>query len=244
MMSSGPSDQSSSKSEEQFFQPEPQQHPQESAQSGEIFRPDEASLDSIVVSENVDDRDRRLRSFIGCADPAESIEIWLGRPISISRDSLERLAQKLNRDVALIDELLNHQINVVLHHPRFQKLESSWRGLELLHKQWVKESSDHDPQSPQVKIRVLDVSWKELESDFRNAGYVEQSAIFDKVYEQEFGTYGGEPFGLLVGDYEVDNADSSGEVDDLFVMENMAAVAASAFSPFLANSHPFKKPRK
>ena len=86
--------------------------------------------------------------------------MWLGRPISISKDSKETLARKLNRDVAVIDEQLNRQLNEVIHHPRFQKLESSWRGLKLLQEVLAVESNEHDPLSPKVKVKILDVSWK------------------------------------------------------------------------------------
>ena len=233
-MSSGSSDPSSSKSDELYLQPEAQDLYQETPEKSQPA----GALSDITVGKTNNQDDQRLREFQTSEDPVKAIELWLGRPISFGKDDKEAISRKLNRDVATIDEMLNRQLNEVLHHPRFQKLESSWRGLQLLHKVLLKESNDHDPSSPRVKLKILDVSWKELETDFSNAGYVEQSAVFDKVYEQEFGTYGGEPFGVLIGDYEINNSDSSGDVDDLFVMENMAAVAASAFSPFLANASP------
>ena len=231
MMSSGSSDSSPSKSDELYLQPVSPKLPTEAS------KPDDV-LASIAVGAIVENRDHRLQEFLKSTDPIKAVELWLGRPISFAKDDKEAIARKLNRDVAVIDELLNRQLNAVLHHPRFQKLESSWRGIQLLHKVLVKEGNDHDPSSPVVKLKILDFSWKELESDFASSGYVEQSAIFDKVYEQEFGTYGGEPFGLLIGDYEINNSETSGEVDDLFVLDNMSAVAASAFSPFLTNASP------
>ncbi len=230
MMSSGSSDPSPSNSEELFLQPETQElYPESEELAGD-------GLSSIAEGEQLEKRGHRLKEFLGCGDPFKAIELWLGRPLSRSKDNKEEISRKLNRDVAVIDEQLNKQLNAVIHHPRFQKLEASWRGLQLLHGVLNKESHEHDPLSPRVKLKILDVSWKELETDF--AGYVEESAIFDKVYEQEFGTYGGEPFGLLIGDYEINNVDSSGNVDDLFVLDNMSAVAASAFSPFLTNASP------
>ncbi|MDG1874463.1 MAG: type VI secretion system contractile sheath large subunit, partial [Mariniblastus sp.] len=240
-MSSGSSE-SSGRSEELFLKPEIEQlHPSDGDNAAETS--DQPSLvDSLAASVAAPaklTRDHRLERFLNSDDPQESIELWLGRPLSISKDEKESLARKLNQDVAIIDEQLNRQLNEVIHHPRLQKLEASWRGLKLLQEVLAKESNEHDPYSPTVKVKILDVSWQELEQDFSNAGYVEQSAIFDKVYEQEFGMHGGEPFGLLIGDYEVDHSETrSGTVDDLFVLDNMSAVAASAFSPFVTNASP------
>lgn len=196
-------------------------------------------LSSATVGQAVRLQDHRLQEFLNASDVRQAVECWLGRPLSIAKDTAEALARKLNRDVAVIDGLLNRQLNAVLHHPRFQRLEASWRGISLLVDVQSKESNDYDQRANRVKVKLLDVSWKELEDDFTSAGYVEQSATFEKVYEQEFGTYGGEPFGLLIGDYEVNNeSNGTGTVDDIFVMENMSAVAASAFSPFVANASP------
>lgn len=237
-MSSSSSDSSSARSEELYIEPEVEQL-HETAGENTADQTRQFSLESAVAAPGRLTRDHRLQRFLSSSDLEESIELWLGRPISVSKDKKESLARKLNRDVAIIDEQLNRQLNVVIHHPRFQKLEASWRGLKLLQEVLTQESNEHDPTSPKVKVKILDVSWRELEEDFSNAGYVEQSATFDKIYEQEFGTYGGEPFGLLIGDYEVNNLETaSGGVDDLFVLDNMSAVAASAFSPFVTNASP------
>ena len=237
-MSSSSSDSSSARSEELYVDLEVEQL-RETVVENTSDQTSEFSLESAVAAPGRLTRDRRLQRFLASPDLQESIELWLGRPLSISKDDKESLARKLNRDVAIIDEQLNRQLNVVIHHPRFQKLEASWRGLKLMQEVLAQESSEHDPTSSKVKLKILDVSWSELEEDFSNAGYVEQSATFDKIYEQEFGTHGGEPFGLLIGDYEVDNSEaSSGDVDDLFVLDNLSAVAASAFSPFVTNASP------
>ena len=87
------------------------------------------------------------------------------------------------------------QVNAILHHPRFQKLEASWRGLRYL--------VDQIEEADNVKIRVLSVSWKELARDLERAIEFDQSQLFRKVYSDEFGTPGGEPFGVLLGDYEI-----------------------------------------
>ena len=177
-----------------------------------------------------------LSRFLTEPSAATAIEMWLGRPIDPTRDTLDELATQLNQDVARIDQMLNRQVNTIIHHPKFQKLESSWRGLKYLHNVLVRE---HDPSGPEVKIKILDVSWKELEKDFESSFDVEQSAIFHKVYEQEFGIAGGEPFGLLVGDYEIKPSSVKDHPhDDFDILGSLGAVAASAFSPFLTNASP------
>ncbi|MCP4478604.1 MAG: type VI secretion system contractile sheath large subunit [Planctomycetaceae bacterium] len=196
-------------------------------------------LGKVVIGNSSQRDDPRLSKFLASSSLKESVELWIGRPLSLSKDKPAELARKLNRDVALIDDALNRQLNEILHHPRFQQLEASWRGLKMLESTLTKENFEHDPRSSKVKIKILDISWKELEEDFSKSGFVEQSATFDKIYEKEFGIYGGEPFGLIIGDYEVDNSESPvGNTDDLFVLDNMAAIAASAFCPFITNACP------
>ncbi len=137
-----------------------------------------------------------LDEFLQEPSPQQALRRWLAeiapgkRPRS--KDDLVRL---LSRDVALLDALLDGQVNAILHHPRFQKLEASWRGLRYLAEQ--AEGAEN------VKIRVLSVSWNELARDLERAIEFDQSQLFRKVYSDEFGTPGGEPFGLLLGDYEI-----------------------------------------
>ena len=100
----------------------------------------------------------------------------------------------INARIAQIDHLLSIQLNEVLHHQAFQKLEASWRGLRYL--------LDQSETSDKLKIKVLNVSKKELLRDLQRAPEFDQSAMFKKVYEEEFGIFGGAPFAALVGDYE------------------------------------------
>ncbi|MEO6707940.1 MAG: type VI secretion system contractile sheath large subunit, partial [Planctomycetota bacterium] len=117
------------------------------------------------------------------------------------------------------------------HHPRFQALEASWRGLDYL--------IDQSAGVENVKIRVLAVSWREIARDLERAIEFDQSQLFRKVYSEEFGTPGGEPFGVLLGDYEVAHRPRAGSgIDDVTVLKGVAAVAAAAFAPFIAAVHP------
>jgi type VI secretion system protein ImpD len=134
-------------------------------------------------------------------------------------------------DVARLDALLGEQVDAILHHPRFQKLEASWRGLRYLTEQAY--------GAELVKIRVLDVSWSEVARDIDRAIEFDQSQLFGKVYNEEFGTPGGEPFGVLLGDYAVRHRPSAEHrVDDLAVVQGLSQIAAAAFSPLIMSSDP------
>jgi type VI secretion system protein ImpC len=131
----------------------------------------------------------------------------------------------INARIAQIDHLLSLQINEIVHHPDFQRMESSWRGLKYLLSQTETGVS--------LKIKVLNVSKKELLRDLQRAPEFDQSALFKKVYEEEYGVFGGTPFGAMVGDYYFDK---SGQ--DIELLEKVSQVAAAAHAPFLtAASH-------
>ncbi|MEQ8788324.1 MAG: type VI secretion system contractile sheath large subunit [Pirellulaceae bacterium] len=142
-----------------------------------------------------------------------------------------QLMRRINGDIAAIDRVLGRQLNAVLHHPRFQKLEASWRGLQYLTRQL-------DPQS-HVHLRVLNVSWSALLRDFDRAIEFDQSQLFRKVYSQEFGTSGGEPFSVLLGDYSIRRQPQPGApTDDIEGLRQVSQVAAAAFCPFIASVDP------
>src|SRR5919107_998853 len=131
----------------------------------------------------------------------------------------------INARIAQIDHLISIQLNEIIHHPDFQKLEGSWRGLKYLLSQ--SETSD------KLKIKILNVSKKELLRDLQRAPEFDQSALFKKVYEEEFGVFGGAPFGALLGDYEFGR---SGQ--DIELLEKIAQVAAASHAPFLTAASP------
>ncbi len=137
------------------------------------------------------------------------------------------VVQTINAIIAEIDKKLSEQVNQILHQPEFQQLESAWRGLHYL----VTNSETDD----QLKIRVMNVSKKDLHKTlkrYKGAAW-DQSPIFKKLYEEEYGTLGGEPFGCLVGDYYFDHGPM-----DVELLGEMAKVAAAAHAPFLAAASP------
>jgi type VI secretion system protein ImpC len=123
--------------------------------------------------------------------------------------------------IAQIDRLISVQLNEVLHYPAFQKLEGTWRGIKYL--------IDQSETNEMLKIKVLNASKRELLKDLQRAPEFDQSALFKKVYEEEFGIFGGAPFAALVGDYEFGRGP-----EDLECLERISQVASAAHAPFLS----------
>ena len=146
----------------------------------------------------------------------EFVQQVLQGQMTISRDT----EAMINARIAQIDHLISIQLNEIMHHPSFQKLEGSWRGLKYM--------MDQSETSEMLKIKVLNVSKKELLRDLQRAPEFDQSAMFKKVYEEEFGIFGGAPFAALVGDYEFTK-----HPEDIELLERVSNVAAAAHAPFL-----------
>src|SRR5204862_7042673 len=144
----------------------------------------------------------------------------LAGTITMGRDTEAMLKAR----IAQLDRLISGQVNEVVHHPEFQKLEATWRGLRYLLSQ--------SETSELLKIKVLNVSKKDLLKDLQRAPEFDQSALFKKVYEEEYGVFGGSPFGALVGDYEFDR---TGE--DVELLEQVSQVSAAAHAPFIAGTN-------
>jgi len=151
----------------------------------------------------------------------EFINQVLDGKMTLSRDAEATISAR----IAEIDRLVSLQLNEVLHNPAFQKLEATWRGIWHL----VNKSETSD----MLKIKLLNVPKRDLLRDLQRALDFDQSAFFKKVYEEEFGVFGGSPFGALVGDYEFGR---TGE--DVELLEKVAQVAAAAHAPFLSAAAP------
>ncbi len=137
----------------------------------------------------------------------------------------KNVTQTINQGIKAIDEVLSKQLAAVMHHPEFQKLEGTWRGLNYL--------VMNTETSAKLKLKVLNVSKRELFKDVDKAVEFDQSQIFKKLYENEFGTPGGEPYGALIGDYEFTN-----HPEDIDLLGKMSNVAAAAFCPFISAASP------
>jgi len=129
--------------------------------------------------------------------------------------------------VAELDRKLTEQINLILHHEDFQRLEGAWRGLHYL--------VNNTETDEMLKIRVMNITKKELHKTLkRYKGTAwDQSPLFKRVYEEEYGQFGGEPFGCLVGDYYFDQSPP-----DVELLTEMAKISAAAHAPFIAGASP------
>ncbi|AQR68814.1 MULTISPECIES: type VI secretion system contractile sheath large subunit [unclassified Janthinobacterium] len=135
------------------------------------------------------------------------------------------LAATIDARVAELDQLISAQLSAIMHAPEFQKLESSWTGLHYL----VKNTAT----GTNLKIKMMNATKRELVKDFQSALEFDQSTMFKKVYEEEFGTFGGAPFGTLLGDFEF-----SRQPEDMYFIEQMSHVAAAAHAPFISSASP------
>lgn len=185
----------------------------------EVFAPPASLLDSIISESRVarsETERERTRDLIG-----ELVAQVLEGEMTPSKD----LIAVLDARIADIDALLSEQMNEVMHANEFQQMEASWRGLKYL--------VDQTETGTSMKIQMLNASKKELIRDFKSASEFDQSALFKKVYEEEYGTFGGAPFGMLIGDYEF-----SRSPEDIYLLEEASHVAAAAHAPFISAASP------
>ncbi len=151
----------------------------------------------------------------------DMIAEFVGQVMSGELTMSKNMDVAINARIAEIDRLVTAQMNEIMHHEDFQKLEGSWRGLHHL----VKNSLT----STQLKIRVMSVTKKDLLKDFERALEFDQSNMFKKIYEEEYGTFGGAPYGAIIGDYEFGN-----HPQDMALLESVSQVAAAAHAPFIS----------
>ena len=195
--------------------------------------PDQASTPSQVETAEVSEFKVLLdKSFRAKTDQAKSTinaavetlaEKVLKGATVISDDALATI----NQLIAGLDKLLTDQINEIIHHEDFQKLEGAWRGLNHL---VTRTETD-----TMLKIRVMNISKTDLAKELKRFEGVawDQSPFFKKIYEEEYGTLGGEPFGCLVGDYHFDHTPP-----DVKLLAGMAQIAAAAHAPFITGAGP------
>ena len=141
--------------------------------------------------------------------------------MTVARDA----EMMINARIAQIDHLVSLQLNEIMHHPDLQKLEGTWRGVKYL--------MDQSETGTMLKIKIMNCSKKELLRDLQRAPEFDQSALFKKVYEEEYGVFGGAPFGALVGDYEFGK-----HPEDIELLEKVSNVAAAAHAPFVTAAAP------
>ncbi len=171
-----------------------------------------------------------LNSFLAETNLRKSLSYWISEFESSRKfKTPDDIAIAIYRSISIIDNLINDQLNCIIHHKHFQKLEASWRGLWHL----VTQADD----SRNIKIRYLDISWAEVVKDIERALDFDQSQLFHKIYSEEYGTPGGEPYGVIIGDYEISHKRSADHpYDDVATISGIAEIAAASFAPFITSA--------
>ena len=157
-------------------------------------------------------RDELIRSLV---------EESLKGPVTFDKS----ITKTINQAISSIDTTMSQQLAAIMHNADFQKLEGSWRGMHHL----VMNSET----GAQLKIRVMNISKRELFKDLDKAVEFDQSQIFKKIYEAEFGSPGGEPYGAMIGDYEFSN-----HPEDIDLLGKMSQISAAGFCPFVSAASP------
>jgi len=194
-----------------------------------------ASPSAFLIPElaGVETAGRGLSDLLAARSPADLLRAWAARRVAVGeRLSRSALLVRLGEDIAAIDVAVARQLDAILHSPRLQQLESSWRGLAWLVGQ-ASDANDTADGRSRIEVRILGVTKRELARDRSDAVEFDRSAIWRKVYEEEFGTAGGKPYGLLVADYQFNH-----RPDDVSLLTGLAEVSAAAFAPLLVNPAP------
>ncbi len=166
------------------------------------------------------------------SDGGDAVDRWFGTEAGLRlRVDPHSLRGALDRDIAAIDTMLSEQLDAILHETRMRRLEGTWRGIA-----WLVDGTD---QSARLKIKLFNAGWPEICRDLERAIEFDQSHLFRKVYEEEFGTPGGEPYGLMVVDHEVRHRPSpTSRTDDVSALVALSGVAAASFCPFILGASP------
>ncbi len=168
-----------------------------------------------------------LTGFLA-ANNDDALDHWLPAGWHGSADDVRGL---LDRDIVAIDAMLSEQLDAILHHDRLRRLEGTWRGMA-----WLIGGMD---AGARLKVKILNVGWAEICRDLERAVEFDQSQTFRKIYEDEFGMPGGEPYGLMIIDHDVRHrSGATSRTDDVSALAALAGVAAAAFCPMIVGASP------
>ncbi|HEY6345542.1 MAG TPA: type VI secretion system contractile sheath large subunit [Bryobacteraceae bacterium] len=195
-------------------------NPQPNLQPGSILQTTEGNLLDAIVENGRLGQTKEEQSK-GKEWVKELVDQVLVGQIRVAKDTDEMLGQRIKE----LDELISAQLNEVMHAPEFQKMEASWRGLQYL----VANTNT----STMLKIKVLNVSKADIKKDFGPINDWERTALFRKIYEEEYGMLGGQPYACLIGDYEITR-----HPEDIQFLSNMSNIAAASHAPFLSAASP------
>jgi len=192
------------------------------AQAQAEARAVEASEFASLLQKEIRPRSDRAREAV-----EEAVRTLAEQALSQTALISEDAVRTIEAMIAEIDRKLTEQVNQIIHHPDFQQLEGTWRGLHYL--------VSNTETDEMLKIRVMNISKKDLHRNLKKYKGIawDQSPVFKKVYEEEYGQFGGEPYGCLLGDYFFDHSPP-----DVEMLGLIAQVAAAAHTPFIAGADP------
>lgn len=182
---------------------------------------------------------RDTAALAASSDAAANLLNWFGLPwlkglleTAAVADVASMLRAALDRDIAALDAMMSTQLDAVLHHPRMRQLEGSWRGLQWLVGRLPATGS-------RVRLKMFPAQWREVCRDMERALEFDQSRLFHKIHEEQFGMAGGEPFGLIACDFEVRHRPAPDHpTDDIGALTALSSIAAASFSPMVFGAAP------
>lgn len=194
----------------------PQQQKEEKKQAPEQ---ESSLLDEIVQATKLKPEDE------GYEVTKKGISTFLDELLKSGKEDIRISAPLVDEMIAQIDQKISKQMDAILHNKDFQKIESAWRSLKFL--------VDRTDFRENIKIEILNITKEELLEDFEDSPEIVKSGLYQKVYTKEYGQFGGQPYGLLVGNFEF-----SHNPRDIKLLQNIASVATMSHAPFIAAASP------
>ncbi|WP_028886906.1 type VI secretion system contractile sheath large subunit [Teredinibacter turnerae] len=190
----------------------------------------EESTDRIPTTASVAGTLATLDKFLSSPASFDSLVSFVNTYFIEPPTTADELYCEIDQIIASIDELVISQLNTILHHPKFQKIEASWRGL------WYLVVQAEGVRN--LKIKLLNANWLEVTKDIERALDFDQSQLYQKIYSEEYGTPGGEPYGVIIGDYDIHHKPNAQHPDDISTLDGLADIGSAAFTPFILGASP------
>jgi type VI secretion system protein ImpC len=185
----------------------------------------QAAAESISLIDQIMQETRLRPNDDGYETAKKGVAAFIGDLLAPSRRG-EKVEQKVvDNMIAEIDNRISAQVDEIMHHGDFQKLESAWRGLKLV--------IDRSDFKENIKIEMLSVSKDELMEDFEDAPDITKSGLYKHVYSAEFGQFGGKPYGSIISDYQFGPG-----AQDVNLLSKLSSVSAMSHAPFIAGAGP------
>jgi len=193
---------------------------QESGAAAAAQEAEVSLLDEILEETNTRPADGESYSLA-----KRGVQAFVGQMLEPARAGERVHKRVVDEMISEIDKKLSAQIDEILHHQDFQKMESAWRGLKYL--------IDQTNFRENIKVEILNISKDQLLEDFEDAPEITKSGLYKHVYTAEYGQFGGEPVGVMLGNYEFDSGSQ-----DVKLLQNLASVAAMSHAPFISAASP------